>query len=65
MAIIEIILVVIISGFYVFILLDTDQLKKEIKSLKNEYNQLKEDVYKYILAKKVDSEWEDDNANNS
>lgn len=63
--IIEIILVIIISGFYVFILLDTDQLKKENQRLKKEFNQIKEDVYKYILAKKADSEWEDDNANNS
>lgn len=36
MSIIEIILVIIIFGFYVFILLDTDQLKKENKNLSEE-----------------------------
>lgn len=62
MSIIEIFLVIIISGFYSYIIMQT---MFNVVKLRKEFNQLKEDLYKYILVKKIDSEWEETNANNS
>ena len=54
MTILQTLVVICIVGYYIFLTWDVYDLNKDYKQLRKEFDQLKEDIYKYIIVKNVD-----------
>lgn len=59
MTILQTLLVIGIAGYYFFLTWDVYDLHKDYKQLRKEFDQVKEDIYKYIIVKNIDNNWID------